>query len=236
MSMRTTVLMLAMGVALVGCNNKDQAKDEAADVPAQPAAASAAADAAPAGAGAASPPAGAASAAAAQATVFDIGTIAVSDKPLGTWPYVPLPAGYVFERADDLASRSKDLARVPVWTGAQLLWVEGRVFSDGIDSQDGKTYSQFEVRKNLRQALEGMGAVRLAERSFDDSVRNANEREVSAFIEEFSEMYYPYQSDQDAETWVVRGADKATWVVFHSGNSDGHLMVAEGPLPVAPAK
>ena len=38
MSMRTTVLMLAMGVALVGCNNKDQAKDEAADVPAQPAA------------------------------------------------------------------------------------------------------------------------------------------------------------------------------------------------------
>lgn len=231
MSMRTTVLMLAMGAALAGCD-KGKSTDAAVDASAQPVAVASAPVAA---SEAAAPPVAAAPAAGPQAAVFDINAIAVSNKPLGAWPYVALPAGYTFERADDIASRSKDLARVPVWTGGQLLWVEGRVFTDEIDSQDGKTYSQFEVRKNLRQTLEGMGAVRLTDRSFDKSVRQANEGEFNAFIEEFNEMYYPYLPDQDAETWVIRGADKATWVVFHSGNNDGSLMVAEGPLP-APAK
>jgi hypothetical protein len=224
-----TVLALCVAMALLaGCKAKDAPVADPAPVPAPaPPAPTAATTTGDTPAPAPVAPA---------AVAFDINTIPVSDKPLGEWPYVSLPAGYAFDHADEPATRSKDLARVPVWTGGQLLWVEGKVFNDEIDNVDAKTYSQFEVRKNVRQAIEALGGVRVAERSFDEAVRKANDKDLRAFVDEFSEMYYPYLPDQDAETYVIRAADKAVWIVFHSGNDDGSLMVAEGPLPAAPAR
>ena len=58
---------------------------------------------------------------------------------LPAWPYLAPPAGYEFDDADRLERRTKDLARNPVWTGGQLLWVEGKVFSDGIDNASAST-------------------------------------------------------------------------------------------------
>lgn len=225
------VLGLAVGLALTACKKPEAAGASATDAPAEADASAAqpAADTAPAAAAAAT-------AAAPAAAAFDIGAIPVSDKPLPAWPYVALPAGYEFDYADDLPSRSKDLARVPVWTGGQLLWVEGRVFSDEIDNSDGKTYSRFEVRKNVQQAVEAMGGVRLAERSFDEATYKANEKAMDDFRQEFSRMQNAYWYDADADTYVIRRADKAIWVVFQSGNDQGALMVAEGPLPEMPAK
>lgn len=234
MSMKSAVPMLALGlavgVALTACK-KPEAAAAAAEAPAaaDAPAAQPAADTAPAAAPAAT-------AAAPAAVAFDIGAIPVSDKPLPAWPYVALPAGYEFDYADDLPSRSKDLARVPVWTGGQLLWVEGKVFSDEIDNSDGKTYSRFEVRKNVQQAIEALGGVRVTERSFDEATWDANEKVLSDFRQEFSRMQNAYWYDADADTYVIRRADKAIWIVFQSGNDQGALMVAEGPLPEAPAK
>lgn len=161
---------------------------------------------------------------------FDVGAIPVSDQPLPDWPYVVLPSGYAFDR-DDVARQSKDLARVPVWTGGSLLWVEGRTFSDGVESTDGKTYSKFEVRKNLQQAIEALGGVRLGQRSFDRATYQANRAELDDFRQEFSEMQNAYWYDSDADTYVIRRADKAIWVVFGSSNTRGAVLVAEGPLP-----
>ena len=169
-------------------------------------------------------------------TVFDINGIAVSDKPLPAWPYIALPAGYRYYRAEDMASQSKDLARVPVWTGGQLLWVEGKTFSDAIRSDDGKTYSKFEVRKNLQQAIEALGGVRLAERSFDETVWDANEKDLEDFRQEFDRMQNAYWYDKDVDTYVIRRADKAIWIVTQTDTGSGAIMVAEGPLPEVPAK
>lgn len=221
-------LGLALGVALTACK-KPEAPPAAAEASAAAEAAAAPATDVPAAAPSAAP-------AAPAAVAFDINAIPVSDKPLPAWPYVALPAGYQFYYADDLASRSKDLARVPVWTGGQLLWVEGKVFSDAIDNADGKTYSKFEVRKNVQQAIEALGGVRLTERSFDEATYKANEKAVSDFNQEFSRMQSAYWYDSDADTYLIRRADKAIWVVFQSGNDRGAMMVAEGPLPATPAK
>lgn len=229
MQMSKTLLSLAMTAALLtGCKQKQE--DTSVAPPAgNPAVAADAASPAPA----TDVPA-AATAAAPVASSFDINAIPVSDKPLPAWPYVALPAGYEFDYADDLPSRSKDLARVPVWTGGQLLWVEGKVFSDEIDNSDGKTYSRFEVRKNVQQAVEALGGVRLTERSFDEATYKANEKAMDDFRQEFSRMQNAYWYDADADTYVIRRADKAIWIVFQSGNDQGALMVAEGPLPAAP--
>lgn len=166
---------------------------------------------------------------------FDIASIPPSDAALPAWPYVALPSGYVFDHADEMAARSKDLARVPAWTGGQLLWVEGRVFTDQVESAEGKTYSRFEVRKNVQQAVEALGGVRLSERSYDEATYTANEGEIDDFRQEFDRMQNAYWYDADADTYVIHRADKAIWIVFQSGNDQGALMVAEAPLPEAAA-
>ena len=232
MTLTAAVVALAL---LSGCKKQDDAQP-AAEVGAAPAPAAPAAttEAAPAPAPAAEAPV--ATPAAPQATAFDIGSIPASDKPLPAWPYVALPAGYAFDDADELAKRSKDLARVPVWTGGELLWVEGKVFSDEIDSADDKTYSKFEVRKGVQQAVEALGGVRVAERSYDEPTYRANQKALSDFTQEFTDMHNAYWYDGDADTYVIRRADKAIWVVFQSGNGGGALMVAEGALPQARTK
>ena len=226
-----TILALCVAMALLaGC--KKQA-DDAAGAPVAEPAAQAGSDTpvtepaeAPAETASATP----------AVTVFDINGIAVSDKPLPAWPYIALPAGYRYYRAEDMASQSKDLARVPVWTGGQLLWVEGKTFSDAIRSDDGKTYSKFEVRKNLQQAVEALGGVRLGERSYDEATYKANEKALDDFRREFDRIRDAYWYDADADTYLIRRADKAIWVVFQTNNDGGGLLVAEGPLPEPPAK
>ena len=226
-----TVLAMCMATALLaGCKAKDTAAEAA---PEAATAAAPEATAAPEPAPEATPAAPAATAA---AVAFDIDKIPVSDKPLPAWPYIALPAGYHYHEADDLAGQSKDLARVPVWTGGQLLWVEGKTFSDAIRSDDGKTYSKFEVRKNLQQAIEALGGVRIGERSYDEATYKANEKALDDFRQEFDRIRDAYWYDADADTYVIRRADKAVWVVLQTGNGDGGILVAEGPLPDAPAE
>lgn len=228
-----TLLALAMTATLLaGCSKQE----DAASATPEPAASTAPVATSESDATAGPEAAPAAEAAAATVADFDITSLPVSTTGLPDWPYVALPAGYEFDDADDLGKRSKDLARVPVWTGSQLLWVEGKVFSDNIDNSDGKTYSKFEVRKNIQQAVEALGGVRLSERSFDNAVYKANEKAVDDFRKEFSRIRDAYWYDSDADTYVIRRADKAIWVVFESGNNQGALMVAEGPLPEAPTK
>ena len=231
MRMRKTLLALSVaGVLLAGCKKQDDAATEAVAAPATPAAAGQA----PAPASVAEP--ATATPAAPTAALFDIGTIALSDKPLPAWPYVAMPAGHHYYHSDGMAGQSKDLARVPLWTGGQLVWVEGKVFEDSIRSDDGKTYSQFEVRKNLRQAIEALGGVRLTERSYDQATYDGNEKALDDFRQEFDRIRDAYWYDADADTYVIRRADKAVWVVLQTGNGDGGILVAEGPLPDAPAE
>ncbi len=229
MQPRKTLLMISVAtVLIVGCS-KPQAETET--VPASPPASDAAATtpvvAAPSDMALGEP----AQASDAAAATFDISRIPVSDTPLPEWPYIALPAGYEFDSADDIAKHSKDLARVPVWTGGQLLWVEGRTFSDAIESVEGKSFSKFEVRKNLQRAVEALGGVRLSERSFDQAMYNANEKEIGDFREEFSKVRDAYWYDKDADTYLIRRADKAIWVVAKYSNNDAGLMVADSPLP-----
>ncbi len=230
MTIRKTLLGMSVAAALLaGCNKAEEAP--AAPVAVEPPPAAEPLEPAPAPEAAPAPTADAPA-----AVAFDIDKIPVSDKPLGDWPYLTMPAGYEFDNADDMARQSKDLARVPVWTDGELLWVEGRSFVDELDNSDGKTFSKFELRKGLQQALESLGAVRLAERSFPEAVYTANQKAINDFTSEFSDMHNAYWYDNDADTWVIRRADKAIWFVTDVNNDRGKLMVAEGPLPPRPAQ
>ena len=170
----------------------------------------------------------AASATAAPVAAFDANAIPLSTTPLGEWPYVAAPAGYEFESAS-----SKDLARVPLWTGSELVWVEGRTFEADIDDADGKTYSRFELLKGIEQSLEALGAVKLSGRSYGEAFYREHEAELESFRSEFDDIRSAYWYDTDASTWVIRRDASLSGVVLQSGTDDGAIMVAEGPLPAA---
>ena len=230
--MRMSKTLLALGVAsalLVGCKKQDDSA--AADTATAAAAADANATQTESPAVETSPAATEAPAAKPAVVAFDIDKIPVSDKPLPAWPYIALPAGYHYHEADDLAGQSKDLARVPVWTGGQLLWVEGKVFSDGIDNADGKTFSRFELAKGLRQQIEALGGVRVSERSYDRDFYTANEKALDDFRQEFDDLQDAYWYDKDVDTYAIRRADGVVWVVLQTRNDDAAVLVAEGPAP-----
>lgn len=240
MQTKTTLLALAVGVAvLAGCGRQEDTAP-VAETPAPAASDAAAIDtaAAPATAPAEAPSpavAGPAEPVTADATAFDLDAIPVGSATLPDWPYVQLPAGYEFDDAGRVAQRTKDLARIPVWTGGQLLWVEGKVFSDEIENAEGKTFSRFELAKGLRQQIESLGGVRVSERSYDSETYEANKKALEDFRQEFSDIRDAYWYDKDAETYVIRRADSVVWIVVQARNRDGAVLVAEGPAAGAPA-
>lgn len=239
MAVNKTLLALALTVAvLAGCKKKE------AEVPAD--AAPAAMDASAPNETSAAPATDASRTTDTSATTaepaqpqaqavkaFDITSIAVSDKPLGEWPYLVPPAGYEFHNATELAKRTKDLARVPIWTGSQLLWVEGKAFSNRINPSEGKNFSKFELGKGLQQAVEALGGVRINEAPITEELEKANEKALDEFRTEFGEIDDAYSPYKQGDTYVIRLADKAVWVVTYLDpvNERGHVMVAEGPLP-----
>lgn len=222
--------LLAVSVAalvMVGCKKKDEAADAA------PPASEAATQTAPA-ASADTNAAPAAPTPTATAATFDINSFPVSDKPLGEWPYVQTPAGYRY--GTDM--NTKDLARVPVWTGDALVWVEGKTFETKIYTDDGKTYSKFELRKGIGQSIEALGGKRVTDKIYDEDFARTHEDELKSFLKEFDKIddAYRYYSDS-TDTYLIRRADKAIWVVtFLDESNNASMMVAEGPLPVAEAK
>lgn len=222
---RTLATLCAATLVLAACKKP---QDEAAAPEAQTA------TTAPADAPANAPTAPeAAQPQAAPAQAFDITAVALSDKPLGEWPYIAAPAGYTFE--DDTALGTKDLARVPFWTGSQLVWVEGKTYESGIGAAEGKTFSRFELLKGVDQALTALGAVKLVDKGLDQEAYEASKDEVAAFTGEFGEVYGAYvDTGNTSVTYLIRRADKAIWAVVTSSSSGAGLLIAEGPLPEAP--
>ncbi|MFD1042400.1 hypothetical protein [Pseudoxanthomonas kaohsiungensis] len=228
--METSRTLLALGVTIAllgGCKKQEDAAPAAAEPVAAATAEPAPSVPAPAAAEAAAP------AAAAPGTRFDLAALPVSTAALPAWPYLVPPAGYEFDDANRLQERTKDLARIPVWTGGQLLWVEGRVFSDGIENADGKTFSRFELAKGLRQQIEALGGVRVSERSYARDFYAANEKALDDFRQEFDDLQDAYWYDKDVDTYAIRRADGVVWVVLQTRNEDAAVLVAEGPAPTA---
>lgn|SRR5690606_5338052 len=234
MALDRTLLALCVGAALLaGCGRTDDAQQAAPDAAAGMAAdqagpASPSSDAQPAADEADAAPDAAGSGA------FDIASVPPSGQSLGEWPYLSAPEGYSFRT--DPAKGTKDLARVPFWTGQQLVWVEGRTFESRVEAGEGKNYSRFEVLKRIDQALTALGAKKLVERSFDRDFYHANKDELEPFRREFHAVQDAYWYDNPAETYVIRGPDRVVWVaVTSSQSSGGGVLVAEAPLPGAGA-
>ena len=75
----------------------------------------------------------------------------------GDFPYIALPDGYIYQNTEQ-----RNFERVPFWTGQQLEWVEGQLFSSGITSKPEYKEGNFlEIQRNLESVIKDLGGVEI---------------------------------------------------------------------------
>lgn len=177
-----------MACALFACNSKKKPSD-AADSTAIPQPAPAAREVA---------------AAPAPATTFDINTIPVSDKPLGTFPYFNLPENYQNFSKHDI--QNYDV--VYFWVKDHFEKPEGKIFYSRIKAKEGKSYSDLELGKNLEEIITGVGGVKVSEMKIpNDSTYTIPKNNQLTYMDG-----YGFIGSAVSTTYLIRRADKNIWI------------------------
>jgi len=211
----TLLLLIATLATLTACSQDREPPEAAVAAPETGTAASGPAQ--PDGAGAEEPAADAA------APAFDIESVAVSDAPLGEFPYFSIPDGY---REDSLDTRHLDFAEAAFWTGDRIEVVEGRVYATGIrvKRDSGKQFSSLEVLRDLEQLITSAGGVEIAagevpkparEDAAIESIRSQYDTESTCYA------HHPVQ------VFVLRHAKGDIWVRTCKGGQFVGLIVAQ---------
>ncbi|AHG40993.1 flagellar motor protein MotB [Pseudomonas syringae CC1557] len=168
------------------------------------------------------------SAQAAHKKVFDAGSLPVSSAPLGDFPYIALPSGYVAGATPDIA----DFDQVPFWTGDRLQPVEGKVWSAHIDAAQGKTFSDLELERNIEAVVTALGGKKI----FDGKLTEAATQKIEEWPRNVASKYNSGLGDiwnNPAQVFVVHRADRDIWIHLCSYQFGGGLLIAETkPLQV----
>lgn len=156
----------------------------------------------------------------------DLSAIPVSRAPLGAFPYLSLPDGYVFTTEE-----THGYSMFPFWVRGSFRVVEGRTFLSIVeaDSEAGKTFSRLELLRNLEHAITAAGGVKLWESTIPSEVYNAMPEEAySAASAGLGDIY-----NDPVATWVIRREDKVIWIHLTVGSSQAGFSVVEtGPLAI----
>lgn len=153
---------------------------------------------------------------------FSLERLAISEQPLGEFPYLHLPDGYQARRVIE-----KRFDRLPFWTGEALQWVQGRVWSAGVHTP-GKTddFSLLELQANLDAVIAQAGghlvtrsvvppeAVRQIEQAPGDILVTYNDGLAGIF-------------GQPVSTWVIRRADHDIWIYLGGSGFSGGLTIVQ---------
>lgn len=151
---------------------------------------------------------------------FDIGKLPVSDKPLGAFPYLGLPAGY----AVNGNAVTNDFDSFPFWTGKQYQWVEGKIYAAGFGAAQDKSFSQMEVSRNVEALVSSLGGVKVASGQIPpEALEQLDAKGIGVRYSEGLGDVYNYPS----ETYVVHRADRDIWIHLCSHTAGGGWVVAE---------
>src|SRR3546814_4191163 len=116
-----------------------------------------------------------------------------------------------------------DDARFPFGTGQAFEWVEGRSCEAAIAAADGKTWSEFELRKNLEALLESVGAVKVTSSKIPaEWIDKLEDDTTPGHIEGIGDI-----SNEAATVYVIRRADRNIWVHFVTNRAMSHWNILE---------
>lgn len=164
-------------------------------------------------------------AAPAAAKTFDINAIAVSDKPLGAFPYFNLPEGYENFSKNNIT----DFDVIYCWVKDHFERPEGKVFYNSIKAKDGKSYSDVELIRNLDEVITGVGGVKVSE----GKIPNDSFSVIPSNNQLKYRDGYGFLSSAVTTTYLIRRADRNIWVQTTPGDdavSAGWIIVETKPF------
>lgn len=208
-----TTLLIAISLGLGACKKQDQT---APNIHATPPAAAAAStqDSNPAKASA--------------SKAFEPSSLPVSSAPLGAFPYIALPSGYVTGSTPDVTG----FDQVPFWTGDHLEPVEGQVWSAHISAAEGQTFSDLELQRNIESVVSSLGGKKI----FDGKIPEEAAQKIKEWPRDLALKYNSGLGDiwnNATQVFVVRRADRNIWIHLCSYQFGGGLLIAETkPLKV----
>ena len=152
---------------------------------------------------------------------FDINTVAISDAPLGEFPFIQLPDGYQAIKVIE-----KRFERFPFYTGDRVEWVEGQIWSAGLSHQDSDQYAPMEVQANLDAVMAAAGAHRIYRGEVPIAMHDVVKAENSSLAGEY---YYGHRAwfSPRYTSWVINRGDHQIWVQSGSDNTSGGLVVMQ---------
>lgn len=152
---------------------------------------------------------------------FDINTVAVSDAPLGAFPFIQLPQGYQAIKVIE-----KRFERFPFYTGDRVEWVEGQIWSAGLRHADSDLYAPMEVQANLDAVMATAGAQQVFRGQIPGAMHDVVKAENSALAGEYYFGYRAWYSPRYT-SWVINRGDHQIWVQSGSDNTSGGLVVMQ---------
>lgn len=150
---------------------------------------------------------------------FSIDDIPMSTVPLGSFPYLSLPDGYEPMNAPE----TRDFGHFPFWIGSGFHDVEGKLFMSFISAKPGKTYSDFELKKNIEAELKQAGGQELTDSKIPGSLTDQLPEDVKVGMNTgLGDVY-----NNPTETWVIRRPDRQIWVHFVGGGGSASWTILE---------
>lgn len=152
---------------------------------------------------------------------FDIATVPVSEAVLGDFPFIKLPDGYQATKVIE-----KRFERFPFYTGDRVEWVEGQIWSAGLNHEDSDLYAPMEIQANLDAVMDAAGARRIYRGEVPMAMHDLVKAENSNLAGEY---YFGYRSWYSPRytSWVINRGDHQIWIQSGSDNTSGGLVVMQ---------
>ncbi|MFT3675166.1 MAG: hypothetical protein QM781_04635 [Chitinophagaceae bacterium] len=198
MKTRATLIVLSFCLFMTACNNEKKAEPETTateEKPKEPAA---------------------------PANTANLDQLPVSDKPLGVFPYITLPANY------------EDAAKNPVQEAdSAYFWVvdhfeapKGKVFFGRIKAKGGSAYSDQELLKAVQDTVTALGGFKVSDMTVPDhGIATMNEQQKLKH-----NAGYGFLGFKPTATYVIRRAAGRIWVQVtptDDGVSAGWIVLEE---------
>ncbi|WP_295481055.1 hypothetical protein [uncultured Pseudomonas sp.] len=164
----------------------------------------------------------------AKTQAFDVSQLPVSTVSLGAFPYIALPDGYTTGSTPEVS----EFDQIPFWTGDRLEPVEGRVWSANITNSEGKTFSDFELARNVEAVVKALGGQKI----FDGTLTRETTDALQNWPRHFAEKYNSGLGDvwnNPAHVFVIHREDRDIWVHLCAYAFGAGLLIVESkPLAI----
>jgi hypothetical protein len=162
---------------------------------------------------------------------FDITKIPVTDKDLGTFPYLSPPEKYLYNYNKEINQKDiKDVDTEYFAVNGKLIPQEGKSYKINIDkpSAEATKFSSNEVLKHYKNTILALGGVQVN----DAEITQAEYNRIGEKV--LIDQHYGYSLDQNLldriKTFVIRTKDKTVWIQLSLLDEEsGRIAIVEQP-------